>query len=88
MSSTTITSKGQITLPKEVRDRLALKQGDRLEVTVGRNGVLMLAREKAPAVADAYGLLQHLGKSRRASVREMRTAVRKRARRKHAARRS
>ena len=30
MSATTLTSKGQITLPKSIRDRLALKVGDGL----------------------------------------------------------
>jgi AbrB family looped-hinge helix DNA binding protein len=36
MSTTTLTSKGQITLPKDIRDRLALKQGDRFLVSIER----------------------------------------------------
>jgi antitoxin PrlF len=34
MARATITSKGQITIPKEVRDRLGLKPGDRVEIYV------------------------------------------------------
>jgi AbrB family looped-hinge helix DNA binding protein len=34
----TLTSKGQITLPKEIREQLKLKPGDRMEFLVGPNG--------------------------------------------------
>ena len=34
MIKATITSKGQLTLPKPVRDRLGLREGDRVEVSV------------------------------------------------------
>jgi AbrB family looped-hinge helix DNA binding protein len=36
--STVLTSKGQVTLPKAIRDRLALKQGERLQVAVESDG--------------------------------------------------
>jgi antitoxin PrlF len=32
--TTTLTSKGQLTIPKSVRDRLGLKRGDKVEVRV------------------------------------------------------
>jgi antitoxin PrlF len=83
MSSATLTSKGQITLPKAIRDRLALKQGDRLQVTVGPHGMLTLKREEPPPLENAYGMLQRLAKSSPASIREMRAAVQQRAKRKH-----
>lgn len=49
MNSTTLTSKGQITLPKDIRDRLALKQGDRFRVAIGRNEQLTLVRDHTPS---------------------------------------
>ena len=38
MASATITSKGQTTIPKSVRDRLNLKPGDRIEFVVQDDG--------------------------------------------------
>lgn len=83
MGTTTLTSKGQITLPKGVRDRLALRQGDRLRVAVGTDGRVTLERERQPQVDEIYGLLRRLAGRRPASVDAMRAAVRRRARRKH-----
>jgi antitoxin PrlF len=34
MTTATMTSKGQITVPKEVRDRLGIQQGDKIEFVV------------------------------------------------------
>lgn len=36
--STTVTSKGQITIPKEVREKLKLQTGDKLEFLVQGDG--------------------------------------------------
>jgi AbrB family looped-hinge helix DNA binding protein len=88
MSTTTLTSKGQITLPKAVRDRLALKEGDRLRVAVGSDGRMTLERERRPPIDGVYGLLRRLARRRPASILEMRTAVRRRARRKHSRKRA
>jgi len=44
MPTSTLTSKGQITIPKEVRDRLHLKTGSRLEFFVDPSGRVILQR--------------------------------------------
>ncbi len=42
MSTATITSKGQITIPKPVRERLKVKPGDRVEFVEMENSVFQL----------------------------------------------
>ena len=81
MSTTTLTSKGQITLSKAIRDRLALRQGERFQLTVSRDGAVTLKREAAPALEGAYGLLRRLARRKPVSIAEMRKAVLKRAER-------
>jgi AbrB family looped-hinge helix DNA binding protein len=48
--STTVTSKGQVTIPKVVRDQLGLKPGSKVEFKSGRDGeiVMVPADEKRP----------------------------------------
>jgi hypothetical protein len=48
---------------------------------------MTLAREQAPSLAAASGMLSRLAGPKAASVEQMRAAVRQRARRKHAAKR-
>lgn len=88
MATTTLTSKGQITLPKAIRERLALKQGDRLRVAVDSDGRMTLTREQRPTVDSVCGLLRRLAKKRPVSLAEMRTALRQRAKRKHTGKRA
>jgi AbrB family looped-hinge helix DNA binding protein len=51
-----MTSKGQITVPKEVRDFLGLEEGTQVEWTVGENGAVSLKPRKLRAI-DLFGLL-------------------------------
>jgi len=47
MPVATLTSKGQVTIPKEIRERLGLHAGHRVEFTIAANGVVTLkARNK------------------------------------------
>jgi antitoxin PrlF len=72
MSMATITSKGQITLPKEVRDELRLKEGDRVsfEKIDGR----FVLRPQNKSVMDLAGILRRPDE-KALTVREMDEAV-------------
>lgn len=53
-----VTSKGQITVPKPIRERLGLKQGDRIEfVAESHRTVVRRARKKENAFAKYAGAL-------------------------------
>ncbi len=45
MPSASVTSKGQITLPKEVRDNLGVRTGDRVAFRVGSDGRYVIEAE-------------------------------------------
>ena len=42
LGSTVIGERGQVVIPKDIRDRLHLKAGDKLMVMVHKNGPIML----------------------------------------------
>jgi AbrB family looped-hinge helix DNA binding protein len=65
MDATSVTSKGQVTIPKALRQRLGIRQGSRIEFSLQGDAVVMRVRS-SPAVetASGFGLL----KSRRAAV--------------------
>jgi AbrB family looped-hinge helix DNA binding protein len=60
MSETTLTSKGQMTLPKDIRDRLGLQPGQRLTVTLMQDGTVQL-RVKDRSILDLAGRLRREG---------------------------
>jgi AbrB family looped-hinge helix DNA binding protein len=68
MTTTAVTSKGQVTIPKAVRQKLGIRQGSRIQCrVVGDHVELRVSGASTHAQAQAtsgFGLL----KSRRASV--------------------
>lgn len=44
--ATTITSKGQVTIPKHIRDALQLEPGNAVDFSVNRDGEVVLQRAK------------------------------------------
>ena len=49
-----MTTKGQLTIPKRVRDVLMLEAGDRVDITLTRDGAALL-RPIAPALGSCFG---------------------------------
>lgn len=74
VSYTKLTSKGQVTVPKLVRDQLNLQTGDRLAFHVGDNGDVLLMRD-GPRPFPFAGRLRHLAPARPASIDELNEAV-------------
>lgn len=65
MEATSVTSKGQVTIPKEVRQQLGIRQGSRIEFSVVDTHVEMRVKSSPGGVSDSgFGLL----KSRRTTV--------------------
>jgi antitoxin PrlF len=56
MSTATITSKGQVTIPVEVRKHLKLKPGDKIDFQIEENGTARIF-PFSRKVSDVYGLL-------------------------------
>lgn len=75
MSTVFLTSKGQITIPKKVREPLRLRPGDRLEF-VTKDDVVIL-RPATRKVSDIKGFLPK--PKRPVSLAEMDKAIRQRA---------
>ena len=78
MQQTTLTSKGQVTIPKNIRDIIGLHTGDKIEfVITDKNEVIL--RPITKKVDDVFGLLHKPGRNT-VSVEEMDAAIKKKIR--------
>ena len=50
-----VTSKGQVTLPKQLRTKLAIRSGDRLEFTLERPDRISLRKKRDPGSSAGCG---------------------------------
>ena len=57
----TLTSKGQMTIPKAIRESLGMKAGDRMTFTLMPDGIVVL-RVKNKRVSDLGGILHKKGR--------------------------
>jgi AbrB family looped-hinge helix DNA binding protein len=53
--ATTITSKGQVTIPKHIRDALKLEPGNAVDFSVNRDGEVVLQRAKRGVARKGAG---------------------------------
>lgn len=74
MATAAVTSKGQITIPIEVRKKLGLKPGDRVRFVVGERGEFILKPKKG-SVMDLKGVARWRGKP--ITVEQMNTTIAK-----------
>lgn len=73
MARTKITSKGQITLPKQVRDNLGLRPGDEIEFVLdGTSYRVKKVLKENPFTAWRGYLKEHAGEDVDALIEEMR----------------
>ena len=75
MAVATLTSKGQVTIPKPIRDHLHLKSGDRLEFLLQDDGQVVLVPATVD-VAELEGMLPPPAKP--VTVEAMKRAIRQR----------
>ncbi len=81
MATATLTSKGQITLPKALRDELKLKPGDKVDFVRDSGGEYHLKPANTD-VRELSGFLSHLYKGPPVSVEGMDEGIAKRMREK------
>jgi len=73
MPTATITSKGQVTIPKQVRELLRVEAGDEVDFFVNERGDIVV-RGVGGDVRELKGFLKRPGQ-RRLSVEEMNAAI-------------
>ncbi len=74
MPSASLTSKGQVTVPKAIRDRLKVGTGDRLDFIVEGDRVVLRAGNRN--IRSLEGILRRQGQ-KAVSVEEMNAAIAK-----------
>jgi len=61
MAIATLTTKGQVTIPKKIRESLKLHTGDKIEIIVTENGEAIM-RPISKKVDDLFGKLHKPGR--------------------------
>jgi antitoxin PrlF len=74
LPTATVTSKGQITIPKEVRDALGLKRGHQVSFLLRQDGVVEM-RPETVDLMSLYGILRP--SVRGVTLEDMEEAIRK-----------
>jgi len=80
MRKATLTSKGQVTIPKDIRKFLKLAPGDEIDFFIGRGGEVTLS-PKTQDIRTLKGFL-HTPNQKVVSIEEMDEAIKKRIKRK------
>lgn len=73
MPKAKVTSKGQVTIPKKIREKLNLKPGDKLLFEETKQGEVKISTQKK-SIKDLRGILRRPGQKAR-SVEEMNKGI-------------
>ena len=73
IETATMTSKGQITIPKRIRERLGLDAGDKVDFVLGSDGSLRIEVRRRD-VRELAGMLHRPG-TKPLSIQEMDAAI-------------
>ena len=84
MATATVTSKGQITLPRAIREKLNLSAGDKVDFAFDETLNRVILTPKNKKVHDAFGLLEHLAPAKAVSIKDMNESIAQSIREKHA----
>lgn len=79
MSLAKLTSKGQITLPKAIREYLELHTGDKVEFIIDLTGQVLIS-PKTIDIKDAFGMIKT---KKTVSIEEMNKTIQAQMKRKH-----
>ena len=83
MISSTISSKGQVTIPKKIREFLRVGTFDKIVFIPLEDGQVLITNKRNPAMA-LFGMLKHRRPQMSVSVEDMKAAVQtRRAKRGH-----
>ena len=77
MITSTISSKGQVTIPKKIREFLKLGTFDKIVFIPLEEGKVIITNKQSP-VSELFGMLKHRKPKQPVSVEEMEAAIHKR----------
>ena len=77
MITSTVSSKGQVTIPKKIREFLKLETFDKVVFIPLEEGKVIITNKQTP-VSDLFGMLKHRKPKQPVSVEEMEAGIRKR----------
>ncbi len=78
MEQAKITSKGQVTIPKKIREKMNLQSGDKVQFKVNEKGDATM-HHFSRSITERAGSLQKYAKKEPVSIEEMNEAVKKMA---------
>ena len=72
-----VTSKGQVTLPKQLRTKLAIRSGDRLEFEMDKPDKISVGKKRAPGSSAGCGRRFLRRKKKSVTIEDMDAGIRK-----------